>query len=264
MSDNLEDELSILQAIYPEQIQGTERGFVFENNEPQFSLEFFFAPGHSAPQICVHSKILSRSKVEILQRELVAFQRQLPADEPMGFRIITWIVENVATLLQDGSETTGNEEARITSTTHTTTTASSPALELAHCSVDHIRSLRTYRAALEAICASNGLTCHVLLHTAHPIIIFVGAPDAVSAALRDMRTRNVDVNTRGQPCKERLLHVHERRAIPTSVVEAMTGTAARGDEHALLTHTCLVHQEGPPPPLLSLFTTLGMDIAARR
>jgi hypothetical protein len=207
--------------------------------------------------------------LKLLPRELPGFQshmfscssslalslkllpRELPKDEPVCFRIITWATEYF-----DQRASAGAAEV------HADQSAAPQLVEVAHCMLDHIRSLRVYCAALDEICASNAVACHVLLFTPHPTLVFAGEPARVSAALRDMKTRNVDVNSRGQPCKERLLRVHYRVSMPLSDLYARGSNATLGDMEMALAPTCTLHNESLATHAELLLESAGVDIEA--
>lgn len=80
-----------------------------------------------------------------------------------------------------------------------------------HCLVqlDHMRNEIRYAKSLRSLCASHGVKCRVVNAGGHCIYVLLegNTREAVSKFIKEWKTTNVDVDSQGRPCKERLMTV---------------------------------------------------------
>ena len=113
----------------------------------------------------------------------------------------------------------------------------SPSLDdfcVAVCSVDHMRSSRIYHSALASF-ASYTSTCCLLFRVKHPLFIVCGPERRVATFLKYVRTQNVDINSKGQPCRERLLRVWFQQQLQSPCLSLFCGWGGKG-AHAHRSH----------------------------
>ncbi|GAB4819828.1 hypothetical protein N2152v2_006874 [Parachlorella kessleri] len=73
--------------------------------------------------------------------------------------------------------------------------------------LDHMQDRRGYCRAVRRWCGELALTGRLILAGSLVCVVLEGAPDDVRECLARWRTRCVDVDSKGRPCKERLMTV---------------------------------------------------------
>ena len=76
--------------------------------------------------------------------------------------------------------------------------------------IDHIRNETLYYKCLQSLCKQTNVSCKVINISDHHREIFVeltGMERDVKSFLKQWKTQNVDIDSRGKPCKEKLISV---------------------------------------------------------
>jgi len=152
------------------------------------------------PSISLTSKDLDRKASKKFMSDVYTFSRNL-AGSPMIFEIITWTRENLANYL--------NSQRTIIKDCLSDEKADYYFVSLY--TLDHIRDRKKYTKALKQITKSTSTSGLLLILTssastkAKIVLLVEGTEENLKEYEKQHRTKNVDVDSHGRPCKERLL-----------------------------------------------------------
>jgi len=206
MSPAAEDELQVLAAIYCE-----EGEFVADSTSTPARLTFNFRPTEvnravkftccvsedypaRVPTVQVLNPDLEGSVSRTLQSDLETFVRNSSLlGEPMLSVVVEWIKEFLVDFCKQREHEVRSEASAPTVTWLLT--------------LDHMRSKSKYSNILKTWASDLCIRGMLVFYSKHIFMVLHGDETAVKQFICNQRTRNVDVDASGKPCKERMLRV---------------------------------------------------------
>ena len=144
------------------------------------------------PSVSLSSEHFSKKQVAIFRDKLLSYLKTLRPG-PLILDLAMWLQENaVHTSAQSPLSGLKND-------------CSEDVNELVVAKLDHMRNRTCYLRTLTTW--SNDLHIPIMVFFAHKLILLVveGSPDLVREFLRRFRSCNIDVDSSGKPCKEKMM-----------------------------------------------------------
>lgn len=155
------------------------------------------------PSISISSKDLDRKSSDKLLTDIFAFSRNLTGT-PMIFEIVTWTRENFANYLGSQQTIIGNDCRSDKKTEEN--------YFISLYTLDHIRDRKKYAKSLKQMTKSTSVSGVLMIlarsvstSKAKIVLLVEGNQENLKDYEKLHRTQNVDVDSYGRPCKERLL-----------------------------------------------------------
>jgi len=203
ITDEAEEEIVVLQSIFcvGGEFSRPDRNVVTVKFE-QFSAITFQIDGsypNTSPLLSVSLELLTREQNERFVEELKSFVDLLPDGEQKMLPTIDFAREKYQHIqISERKETQVVEEAR----------------ELIVIKIDHMRNSSEYVKTLERWCGQLGVRA-VLVVSSDQGLIFLLEGDKINTSnfMINWKTTSIDVDSRGKPCKERMIQILYRSSI---------------------------------------------------
>jgi len=144
---------------------------------------------HVIPKISLSSAQFQNKEVAQFRDDLLAYAESLPPG-PMILDLIFWLQEHVVRVLEEKEEKTAPSEA---------------INELVVIKVDHMRNRTQYLSTLTSWTQDLDLKTAVIFLHKLILVVSEGLSENMKEFLRRFKTSNIDVDSSGRPCKERMM-----------------------------------------------------------